>query len=187
MPNADFRHPQDIEMGADGSLYVLEWGRDFNYAGSGINPDSGLYRIDYAKGTRTPVARATADKDSGPAPLTVNFSSAGSEDADGDELTFAWDFGDGTTVDRGQPDAHVHARPGTYSVRLTATDSTGKSGTSTVVINVGNTRPMVELTVPVQGGIFDWGDEIPYTVTVTDPEDGHDRLQPGDRQRRRLP
>ena len=31
---------------------------------------------------------------------------------------------------------------------------------------------MVELTVPIQGGIFDWGDEIPYTVTVTDPEDG---------------
>jgi cytochrome c len=25
--------------------------------------------------------------------------------------------------------------------------------------------------VPVQGGVFDWGDEIPYTVTVTDPED----------------
>ena len=77
MPNADFRHPQDIEMGADGSLYVLEWGRDFNYAGSGINPDSGLYRIDYAKGTRTPVARATADKDSGPAPLTVNVLERG--------------------------------------------------------------------------------------------------------------
>ena len=110
MPNADFRHPQDIEMGADGSLYVLEWGRDFNYAGSGINPDSGLYRIDYAKGTRTPVARATADKDSGPAPLTVQFSSAGSEDADGDDLTFAWDFGDGADLDRGQPDAHLHRR-----------------------------------------------------------------------------
>src|SRR5918997_2894229 len=92
MPNADFRHPQDIEMGADGSLYVLEWGRDFNYAGSGINPDSGLYRIDYAKGTRTPVARASADKNSGPAPLTVAFSSAGSEDADGDDLTYSWDF-----------------------------------------------------------------------------------------------
>ena len=24
----------------------------------------------------------------------------------------------------------------------------------------------------MQGGIFDWGDEIPFTVTVTDPEDG---------------
>ncbi len=41
MPNNEWRHPQDIEMGADGHLYVLEWGRDFNYAGSGINPDSG--------------------------------------------------------------------------------------------------------------------------------------------------
>ena len=172
MPNADFRHPHDIEMGADGSLYVLEWGRDFNYAGSGINPDSGLYRIDYAKGTRTPVARATADKDSGPAPLTVNFSSAGSEDADGDELTFSWDFGDGSPVSTAPNPTHTFTTAGTYNVRLTATDSTNKSASSIVTINVGNTRPVVNLTVPVQGGVFDWGDEIPYTVTVTDPEDG---------------
>ena len=171
MPNADFRHPQDIEMGADGSLYVLEWGRDFNYAGSGVNPDSGLYRIDYAKGTRTPVARATADKDSGPTPLTVAFSSAGSEDADGDELTFRWDFGDGQSSTEANP-THTFTTAGTYNVRLTATDSTGKAGSSTVVITVGNTRPTVTLTVPVQGGVFGWGDEIPYTVEVTDPEDG---------------
>ena len=109
MPAGDFRHPQDMAMGKDGSLYMLEWGRDFNYAGSGINPDSGLYRIDYAKGTRTPVARATSDKDSGPAPLTVNFSSEGSEDADGDTLTYTWDFDDGRPRP-GQPDAHLPER-----------------------------------------------------------------------------
>ena len=170
MPNNEWRHPQDIEMGADGHLYVLEWGRDFNYAGSGINPDSGLYRIDYAKGTRTPVARASSDKDSGPAPLTVQFSSAGSEDADGDELTFEWTFGDGETSTEANP-THVFDEPGTYNARLTATDSTGKSGVSTLVIEAGNTRPVLTLDVP-QGGIFDWGDEIPYTITVSDPEDG---------------
>ena len=54
MPFADFRHPQDMTMGADGSLYVLEWGRDFNFGGQGINPDSGLYRIDFVKGDALP-------------------------------------------------------------------------------------------------------------------------------------
>jgi PKD repeat protein/glucose/arabinose dehydrogenase len=171
MPNADFRHPQDIEMGADGSLYVLEWGRDFNYAGSGVNPDSGLYRIDFAKGARTPVAKASANKDSGPAPLTVEFSSEGSSDADGDELTFEWDFGDGETA-TGATVTHTFDEPGTFNVRLTARDSTGRAGTSTLVITAGNTRPVVDVTVPVQGGVFGWGDEIPYSITVTDPEDG---------------
>ena len=74
--HADFRHVQDMAFGADGALYVLEWGRDFNYAGAGINPDSGLYRIEYAKGNRTPKAKASADKDSGQPDLTVQFSSA---------------------------------------------------------------------------------------------------------------
>ena len=172
MPNADFRHPQDIEMGADGSLYVLEWGRDFNYAGSGINPDSGLYRIDYAKGTRTPVARATADKDSGPPPLTVQLlERRAPRTPTATTLTFSWDFGDGATSTEANP-THTFNTAGTYNVRLTATDSTGKSGSSTVVINAGNTRPTVTLTTPIQGGVFDWGDEIPYSVTVTDPEDG---------------
>ena len=117
MPNADFRHPQDIEMGPDGALYVLEWGRDFNYAGSGINPDSGLYRIDYAKGTRTPVAEATRRQGlRARAADASTFSSAGSEDPDGDALTYAWDFGDGTTT-RPRPTRRTRSRrPGTYTV-----------------------------------------------------------------------
>ena len=100
----------------------------------------------------------------------MQFSSEGSEDADGDELTFEWTFGDGSTSTEANP-THTYTEPGTYNVRLTATDSTGKAGTSSLVMVAGNTRPTVELTVPVQGGVAGWGDEIPYTVTVTDPED----------------
>ena len=171
MPNADFRHPQDIEMGPDGRLYVLEWGRDFNYAGSGINPDSGLYRIDYVKGSRTPVAKASSDKDSGVTPLSVKFSSDGSEDPDGDPLTYEWDFGDGTAKSTEANPTHVFTTSGTFSVQLKVTDSSGKSGSSSIVVTVGNTRPTVVLDVP-QGGVYGWGDEIAYKVTVTDPEDG---------------
>ena len=172
MPNNFFRSPQDLEIGADGSLYVLEWGVDFNFAGQGINPDSGLYRIDFVKGARSPVARAAADRDTGPAPLTVNFSSEGTEDPDGDELTYEWSFGDGTPVSNEPNPTHVFDDPGQYNVRLTVTDATGRTGTSSLVITAGNTRPTVELEIPEQGGIYGWGDEIGFQVTVTDPEDG---------------
>ena len=57
-------------------------------------------------------------------------------------------------------------------MRLTVTDATQRSGTSTLVITAGNTRPTVTLEIPEQGGVFGWGDEIRYRVTVTDPEDG---------------
>jgi len=172
MPLADFRHVQDMAFGADGALYVLEWGRDFNYAGSGINPDSGLYRIEYAKGNRTPKAKASADKDSGQPDLTVQFSSAGSTDPDGDALTYLWNFGDGSPTSTEPDPTHVYTEPGSFTAQLTVTDEAGKSASSTVVIVVGNTRPSVELGLPAQGGLYDWGDEIAFEVAVSDPEDG---------------
>jgi cytochrome c len=183
MQNTEFRAPQDMEMGPDGSMYILEWGVDFNYAGENVNPDSGLYRIDYSKGRRTPVARATSDRDSGPAPLTVEFSSEGTFDPDGDEVTLAWSFGDGETSTEANP-THTFDEVGSYTVQLSVTDSTGKVGTSNLTIHAGNTRPTVAIDFPEEGGFFDWGDEIAYEVTVTDPEDATiacDRvtMQPG--------
>src|ERR687895_149896 len=171
MPYTDFRHVQDMEMGADGSLYILEWGRDFNFAGQGINPDSGLYRIDFVKGKRSPVARAAANRDTGPAPLEVSFSSEGSDDPDGDDLTYEWNFGDGTPVSNEPNPTHSFDEPGQYTVRLLVTDTTGKSGTSTLVITAGNTRPTVDIEIPEQGGVHGWGDGIDFRVRVTDPED----------------
>ena len=37
---------------------------------------------------------------------------------------------------------------------------------------MGNTSPTVTINTPVDGDFFDWGESIPYTITVTDPEDG---------------
>jgi len=49
-------------------------------------------------GGTPPVAVMSATPDTGIAPLTVSFNSAGSNDPDGSITSYAWDFGDGSTA-----------------------------------------------------------------------------------------
>ncbi|HET9736477.1 MAG TPA: ThuA domain-containing protein [Solirubrobacteraceae bacterium] len=162
-----FKRPMDIEFGPDGSLYMIDWGTGFG----GNNLDSGIYRIDYVVGARRPVATATATPDSGPTPLDVQFSSTGSHDPDGTAVTYSWNFGDGTTSTEANPQ-HRYSTAGTYNVVLTVTDEAGQTGTDTVQVVAGNTRPTVELVIPEDGQFADFGETVPYEVRVTDPEDG---------------
>ena len=76
LPNTSFLAPQALAFGPDGSLYALEWGGGFGRD----NPNSGIYRIDYINGSRSPVAAAPATPDNGQEPLNVTFSSLGSSD-----------------------------------------------------------------------------------------------------------
>ncbi|WP_406045082.1 ThuA domain-containing protein [Micromonospora sp. NBC_00898] len=164
-----FLKPMDMTFGPDGALYLIEWGSGFG----GNNADSGVYRIDYVKGTRAPIARASADKTSGPAPLTVQFASAGSRDPDGSAITYAWDFdGDGTTDSTDPNPSHTYSTPGNYSATLTVTNAAGRMATASVPITSGNTTPTVRIELPPAGGFFEWGDQIKYKITVSDPEDG---------------
>ena len=74
MDSFDCKQLIDMEFGPDGALYVLDYGTGY-FTG---DANSALYRIDYVQGTRTPDRRVrTADKTSGPAPLTVEFSADG--------------------------------------------------------------------------------------------------------------
>ncbi|NUT47217.1 MAG: carbohydrate-binding protein [Saccharothrix sp.] len=166
LSNLSFKSPMDVKFGPDGAMYLLEWGSGFGRD----NPDSGLYRIDYKSGDRSPVATATATPTSGSSPLSVRFSSAGSGDPEGGPVTYRWDFGDGATSTEANP-SHTYTARGQFTAKLTVTDTGGKSGVANVIVTSGNTAPTVALSVP-DGGVFDWGDSIPYTVTATDPEDG---------------
>src|SRR6185503_4812388 len=56
-------------------------------------------------------------------------------DPDGDPTTLVWDFGDGGAAG-GTKVSHTFTTPGTYTVKVTATDPGGKSGTATVTITV---------------------------------------------------
>ena len=164
-----FNRPHALQFGPDGALYVIEWGSGFG----GDNADSGVYRIDYVRGSRAPIAHATADRTSGPAPLTVAFDGSSSRHPDGTPITFAWDFdGDGTVDSTEAKVSHTYTEVGDYTARLTITDVDGRTAVSNIDIVVGNTVPTVKLDLPLNGGFFEFGDTVRYKVTVTDAEDG---------------
>ncbi|MEE6260404.1 ThuA domain-containing protein [Plantactinospora sonchi] len=162
-----FVRPMDFEFGPDGALYLIEWGSGFG----GNNDNSGIYRIEYIAGDRAPIAVGTGDPTSGPSPLTVAFSSEGSRDPDGGPITYAWTFGDGGSSTEANP-THTYAAPGNYNAQLTVTNDSGRTAVANVPVTVGNTAPTVTIEFPPEGGFFYWGDQVRYTVKVTDPEDG---------------
>ncbi|MEV0845909.1 PQQ-dependent sugar dehydrogenase [Streptomyces sp. NPDC049954] len=154
----------DSEFGPDGAMYVLDYGTG--------SDNQALYRIEYLAGSnRSPVAKAAADKTSGATPLAVEFSSEGSSDPEGGTLSYAWDFGDGARSDEANP-SHTYTEAGTFTPTLTVTDPEGLTGTASLVVTAGNTAPTVNLTAPADGQLFSFGDDVPFTVTGSDPEDG---------------
>ncbi|WP_162605479.1 PQQ-dependent sugar dehydrogenase [Jiangella ureilytica] len=169
LPDMVFNAPMDMVFGPDGAMYLAEWGRGFGRN----NPDDGIYRIEHAPpGERAPKAVATATPTNGRAPLTVDFSSAGSADPDeGQTIGFHWDFGDGVTSTEANP-THTYTTRGDHEATLTVTDDTGRTGVTSVAVSVGNTAPDVRLLLPPDGGFVDAGDTIRYRVAVQDREDG---------------
>lgn len=163
-----FTAPGDVEFGADGSMYVVEYGTGF-FSGS---PQTKITRVDYAVNGLAPSAKAAATPSEGAAPLAVSFSSAGSADPDGGALKFSWDFdGDGSADSTEANPKHTFTAPGDYAVTLTVTDPTGKSAKAQVIVNVGNTAPKVKINAPIDGGFVDAGDDLKFDVTVTDAEE----------------
>ncbi len=162
--------PMDMKFDEDGHFYLLTYGDSFFQ----INNDAGMYRWDYVKGQRAPLATLSATPTSGQAPLTVQFSSAGSRDPDpADSIRFEWDFDGNGTVDSIDPEpTYTYTANGVYTARLTVHDSSGRSAVANTTITVGNTAPTVSVDTPVEGGLFAFGDGIPFGVTVSDPEDG---------------
>ncbi|WP_256095555.1 PKD domain-containing protein [Streptomyces sp. EN23] len=168
----EWNQPFDADFGPDGALYVIDFGLGSGTGRGGGNEGAGIYRIDYVGDGRLPDAKISVDRDSGPDPLTVKFSSEGSGLPGDQPVTYAWDFdGDGITDSTEANPSHTYTAKGLHTARLTVTGPDELTALAVQDITVGNTRPEVTIQQPPDGGMFSFGDTIPFTVKVTDAED----------------
>ncbi|HEY64927.1 MAG TPA: S8 family serine peptidase [Caldilineae bacterium] len=67
--------------------------------------------------------------------LTCDFDASGSSDPDGSIVSYAWDFGDGSTGS-GVTVSHTYGTAGTYTVVLTVSDDDGATDTDSQQVTV---------------------------------------------------
>lgn len=156
-----------LAEGPDGALYYADLGYSDESGEFGV---SKIRRIKYVRSNQAPVVHATATPASGPTPLQVSFSSAGSSDPEGLPLTYSWAFGDGATSTAPNP-VHTYATAGAYQARLTVSDGVNSSVSTPIAISAGSV-PSATIASPTDGATFRAGDVISYSGTGTDPDDG---------------
>jgi hypothetical protein len=77
----------------------------------------------------------------GTVPFPVNLSAVTSTDPDGDDLEYAWQYGDGSPEGAGESVSHLYTVPGTYTIVLTVTDSHGESSQAQRTVYVAAAAP----------------------------------------------
>lgn len=168
MPSTEFSNPIDMMFDKHGVLYVMEYGKGW----FSQNPDARISRIEYNPGNREPMAKLTADKLAGAAPLTVNFSAAESIDHDGDMMTYRWRFGGQPSAEEASTASYTFETPGIYKAALQVLDDKGGKGIAHLEIKVGNAPPVVDLAIEGNRSFYWDSTALDYHVSVTDAEDG---------------
>jgi glucose/arabinose dehydrogenase len=153
----------DVDTAPNGNLVYTTLG-DFSATGGSIQ------EISYSAQNHSPVADARSDTSGGVAPLTVQFDGSHSSDVeDGQSLAaYHWDFGDGATSSEVSP-SHEYTGPGRYTAELTVTDSGGKTGANSVIVQVG--EPPHDLQIQPSVAQYRDGEEVTLTASAADDGD----------------
>jgi glucose/arabinose dehydrogenase/peptidoglycan/xylan/chitin deacetylase (PgdA/CDA1 family) len=153
--------PVDIVTGPDGTVYYLSI-----YTGE-------LNHITHTSGNRRPVVVLNANPTSGLLPLSVQFSTAGTYDPDGDTLSTEWNFGDGTIVTGTTSNpVHSYSATGTYQATVIVSDARGATQSKSITIVGGNQAPTASIDSPESGSFYVPLQNITLTGSASDLEDG---------------
>jgi PKD repeat protein len=96
---------------------------------------------------------------------TADFT-ASATDTEADELTYAWDFGDGSETVMGQNVEHIFVDNGLYEATVTVTDDDGASTTQSLTITVNNAAPSID---PWLDETATEGDTVELVASFSDP------------------
>ncbi len=119
-----------------------------------------------------PVAVAVASPDPRLEGVAVTFNGDQSSDPGvADQLTYQWDFGDGSPTAAGVNVAHTYADNGVYTATLTVADDAGAVGTAVINVSVQNVAPVAD-----SGGPYATTLGIPLTLTGTGVDVPADQL-----------
>ncbi|MDI3474201.1 MAG: large repetitive protein, partial [Candidatus Woesearchaeota archaeon] len=139
--NADFQPLNLLMPNASDITYLFSWTPDYNQSGNyeikliandGKDTTEVIINIRVDNTNRAPVAVLEVNTTSALVYEDILFDASASNDPDGDELTYSWDFGDGTSSTAEQV-VHSYSTPGEYEVQLTVSDGESISSASQVI------------------------------------------------------
>ena len=129
----DYSSPVDIQLAPNGTIHYLSMF------------DGALYQLNYDPNNGQaliPNAEATASVTAGTGPLTVEFSSSGSNSPNGDWLSYEWDFDSDGTIDANETNpSYTYSALGTQTATLTVRDDVGGVDTTQVEVTITNSIP----------------------------------------------
>lgn len=171
MENTLFQALSDMEVGPDGQLYTVEYGKGWYSK----NPGAALSVITYNSGNRPPVAKFLLDQEAGVLPLKIKASAEETFDPDGDKLKYIWDFGNGENMETSKPYVeYTFNAEGTYFVSLKVSDENGATSRGPEIpVYAGNSRPQVKIDITSNSTFYFPNKPVVYKVIVKDNEDGN--------------